>query len=324
MKRVTGVVIILTLSFLWTTLAPVGAETITRGQMVQFQRHLEVAENEVIQGDVVSIFGTATVYGTVEGDLVGVFSPVKVEGGQVMGDAVTVFSPLTLMDARIGGDAISVLGGVKAESGTLVGGSAIGIMGFGLDARDAVIQGDRIDVAGVLPGNISGFGILAVLIAAILVIKQVVAFMAGVLAIVIFPHRFERMADHTFTDSGKKTLVGFLLNVGVLVLMAILGASVIGTPLVPLVIPAFMLLEFAGNTTVKITIGRRIATGLGRNWGAILELFVGTIVYILLEVTLVGKLLTFIFKLIGMGQVVDSRFGDQLPVVKQGGPVNAS
>jgi hypothetical protein len=302
----------------------VNASTVMRGQIVQFGSPVTVEANETIQGDVVSFFGAATIRGRVEGDLVGFFSPVQIQGGEVLGDTVAIFAPLSLRNAAIGRDAISIFGGITADGETNIDGSAISVMGSGLDARQAQVRGDRIDVAGFLPGNISGFSLLAILIALLLVAKQAVAFVIGVLAIVIFPERFEQMSDYAFQDMGNKTLVGFLLNIGIFVLIVILAVTVVGAPLIPLVFPAFMLLEFAGNTTMKIAFGRKISRGLGQRWGAILELFVGTLIYLLLQITLVGNLFTFIFKLIGIGQVVDSRFGDQLPEAPQGGFADAT
>ena len=300
-----------------------GAAQAARGQIVQFNRPIVVEENEVIEGDVVSIFGNVLIRGTVEGDLVGIFSPVVLQGGHVEGDAVVIFNPLTLQNGSVNGDAVSIFGGLRAQ-GSSVGGSAIGVMGAGLDLQQTTVQGDSVDVAGFLPGNVGGVGLLAILLAIFFVVKQVAAFIVGVIAIVLFPDRFERMAASAFDDVGKKMLVGFLLNIGIFVVIAILAVSVVGVPLVPLVFPAFILLEFTGNTTMKISLGKKISQGMGRNWGAIVELLVGTLIYLLLEITLVGKLFTFIFKLIGMGEVVDSRFGDQLPIKHQGGTTYAS
>lgn len=320
-KRMTFMIIIVLFLVLPVTAS---ATTQLRGQIVQFGNPVVVEQDEVIKGDVVSFFGAATIQGRVEGDVVGIFSPINVTGGEVTGDTVAIFGPVSLEQAALGRDAISIFGGLSAGTGTTIDGSAIAVMGSGLDVREAVIAGDRIDVAGFLPGNISGFTVLGLLFAALMVIKHVTAFVVGVLAIVIFPDRFERMADHAFEDIGRKTMIGLLVNLGVFVLIVILAVTVVGAMLIPLVFPAFMLLEFAGNTTMKMAFGRKIAGGMGQKWGSILELFVGTLLFLLLDITLVGKLFTFIFKLIGMGMVVESRLGDQLPRQTQGGLANES
>jgi len=320
-KRMTFMIIIVLFLVLPVTAS---ATTQLRGQIVQFGNPVVVEQDEVIQGDLVSFFGAATIQGRVEGDVVGIFSPINVTGGEVTGDTVAIFGPVSLEQAVLNRDAISIFGGLSAGSGTTIDGSAIAVMGSGLDVREAAIAGDRIDVAGFLPGNISGFTVLGLLFAALMVIKHVTAFVVGVLAIVIFPDRFERMADHAFEDIGRKTMIGLLVNLGVFVLIVILAVTVVGAMLIPLVFPAFMLLEFAGNTTMKMAFGRKIAGGMGQKWGSILELFIGTLLFLLLDITIVGKLFTFIFKLIGMGMVVESRLGDQLPRQTQGGLTNES
>ncbi len=311
LKRITASILLVALMTAMPFAA--GAAQAARGQIVQFNRPVVVEENEVIEGDVVSFFGDVLIRGTVEGDLVGVFSSVVLQGGHVEGDAVAIFNPLSLQDGSVNGDAISIFGGLRAYE-SAIGGSAIGVMGFGLDLQRTTVQGDSVDVAGFLPGNVGGFGLLAVLLAIFFVVKQIAAFIMGVIAIVIFPDRFEKMSIRAFDDVGKKMLVGFLINIGIFVLIAILAASVVGVPLVPLVFPAFILLEFTGNTTMKINLGKKISQSMGRNWGTILELLVGTLLYLIFEITIVGKVFTFIFKLIGIGEVIDSRFGDPMPV----------
>ena len=311
LKRITASILLVALMTAMPFAA--GAAQAARGQIVQFNRPVVVEENEVIEGDVVSFFGDVLIRGTVEGDLVGVFSSVVLQGGHVEGDAVAIFNPLSLQDGSVNGDAISIFGGLRAYE-SAIGGSAIGVMGFGLDLQRTTVQGDSVDVAGFLPGNVGGFGLLAVLLAIFFVVKQIAAFIMGAMAIVIFPDRFEKISIRAFNDVGKKMLVGFLINIGIFVLIAILAASVVGVPLVPLVFPAFILLEFTGNTTMKINLGKKISQSMGRNWGTILELLVGTLLYLIFEITIVGKVFTFIFKLIGIGEVIDSRFGDPMPV----------
>lgn len=299
-----------------------GADPGMRGQIVRFGSPVVVERGEVVKGNVISVFGAATVSGRVEGDLVGIFGPVNVDGGQVTGNTVALFGSVALREASLGGDAVAIFGGVSAGPATTIGGSAVAVLGSGLDMRQSTVLGDRIDVAGFLPGNLSGFTILTVLFAVLMAVKQAIAFVLGVLAIVIFPQRFEGMADHAFEDIGRNTMIGLLVNLGVFLLIVILAVTVVGAILIPLVLPAFMLLEFAGNTTMKIAFGKKIGEGMGHQWGSILELFVGTLLFLVLDITLVGKLFTFVFKLMGIGVVVESRLGDKIPRSKPGGMAN--
>ena len=301
--------------------APAGAagEHMVRGQQVQFFSPVRVEANETVNGDVVSFFGSAHIEGEINGDVIGIFSSVDLQEAQVQGDVVTILQTSSIHNAHIQGDVISVLGGVYGSGDSRIDGDAVGIMGQGLNLEQTVVMGSHIDVLGGLPFNLSGFGLLAALLAVFFVLKQILAFVLGVIAIVVFPERFERMAKASFDEVGRKTLIGLLINGGAWILLIILAVSVVGAPLISVLIPTYMLLEFGANTTIKMAFGRKIARGFGRNWGSILELFLGTMLFILLEITVVGKVFTFLFKLMGLGQIVDSRFGDMTLAESGGG-----
>ncbi len=312
MKKFSGKVIIALIALVLILSIPVSAsiQHVARGQQVQFFSPVTIEANETVNGDVVTFFSSAEIHGQVNGDVVGIFSHVEISRGHVNGDVVSVLQSVSLHNAHVQGDVVSVLGGVHGSGNSQINGDAIAVMGQGLNLNDTTVLGSHIDVLGGMPINISGFGLLATLLAIFFVVKQILAFALGVIAIVVFPERFERMAAASFDDVGRKTLVGLLVYGGAWVLLVILVVSVVGAPLLSILIPSFMLLEFGANTTMKIAFGQKMARGMGKNWGSIAELFLGTLLFVLLEITIVGKVFTFLFKLMGLGQIVDSRFGD--------------
>jgi len=297
---------------------------VVKGQQVQFFSPVTIEANETVNGDVVTFFSSAEIHGQVNGDVVGILSNVEVNRGHVQGDVVSILQSVTLQHAHVQGDVISVLGGVHGSGNSQINGDAIAVMGQGLNLNDTRVLGSHIDVLGGMPINISGFGLLATLLVIFFVVKQILAFALGVIAIVVFPERFERMAAASFDDVGRKTLVGLLVYGGAWVLLVILVVSVVGAPLISILIPSFMLLEFGANTTMKMAFGQKIARGMGKQWGSIAELFLGTLLFVLLEITIVGKVFTFLFKLMGLGQIVDSRFGDFTLTEQKGGNHAAS
>ncbi|SDY60324.1 hypothetical protein [Tindallia californiensis] len=290
--------------------ANAATETIELGQQIQFFSSVTVDHNEIVNGDVVTFFGHTEIRGQVKGDVVGIFSSIALQEGHVQGDVVSIFQSVALTRASAQGDVISILGGVEGKDHSHISGDAIAIMGSGLRLEDTTVEGSHIDVLGGMPFQFSGIGLLAALLAIIFLIKQIVAFILGVIAILVFPERFERMAEASFDEVGRKTLIGLLVNAGAWILILILAISVVGAPLISVVIPTFMLMEFGANTTVKIAFGRKIARSLHKEWGSMIELLIGTLLFILLEITVIGKVFTFLFKLMGLGQIVDSRFGD--------------
>ncbi|SCY73999.1 hypothetical protein [Alkaliphilus peptidifermentans] len=260
-----------------------------RGEIVSFFKSVHVSSEDSVS-DVVSIFGDVWIDGEVRQDVVAIFGNVVVNG-------------------NVNSDVIAIFGGITVTKNAKVNRDAISILGHGI-TNDGVIYRDRINVMGIMPVGAPPIGILFILLATLILIKQILAYILSVVAVLFFNDRFDRMATNINFDIGKKALIGLLVYFGAFVLAAILVIIVIGVPLVVLLIPALSLVEFAGNTTAKLAIGRGIGKRIGNNWSIMLELLVGTIVYILIEITIIGKLFTMALKFVGMGEVVDSRFGE--------------
>ncbi len=288
-------VLILVTSFAW------GSSLSYKGDIVSFFKDVSVSRDTVVRGNVVSIFGDVSVKGTAEGDVVAIFGRVEVEG-------------------TVRRDTVSIFGGITVAPGGTIERNATAILGHGI-INNGSIDRDITNILGFFPFGVSPTKILLALLLLITVVKQICAFILALIAIVIMPDRFERMTENLQEDMGKRAVIGILMYIGAFVLVVILIMTVIGAPIVALLIPALMLLEFAGNTTMKIYVGRRISSALDKKWTVIMELLLGTIIYTVLELILVGKLVTFILKLIGVGEVINSRFGSEprRPIMQAGG-----
>ena len=75
-----------------------------------------------------------------------------------------------------------------------------------------------------------------------------------------------------------------------------------------------IILRFLGNLVVKVAIGRKIASNFNKEYGIAMELLIGTVVYIILDITAVGRVFTFIAKFFGMGEVIQSIFAKKQQV----------
>lgn len=260
-------------------------------EIVSFFKDVNISKNTTVNGDIVTFFGDISLMGTVEGNVVAIFGKVEVAGTAKK-------------------DVVSVFGGITVTPNGTIERSAVAVLGYGIE-NSGSINHDIVSVLGFFPYGMPAIAMILLLLLVFTVIKQMLAFIFSVVAIVIFPQRFERMASNIRQDTGKKALIGILVYLGGFVLTAILIMTVLGAPLIALVFPVILLLELAGNTAIKISIGRRVATVLDKSWTTIMELLLGTLVFTLLELTIIGRLFTFIMKLIGVGEVIHSRFGDE-------------
>lgn len=261
------------------------------GEMVSFFKDVNVSENTAVKGNIVALFADISIQGTVEGDVVAIFGRVEVEGTAKK-------------------DVVSVFGGITVTPSGTIERSATAVLGYGI-LNNGSINRDIVSILGFFPFGMTPMAMIVMLLLVFTIIKQMLAFVFSVIAIIIFPQRFDRMSSNIKQDTGKKALIGVLVYLGGFVLTAILIMTVIGAPLLALIFPVILLLEFTGNTAIKISIGRKLATVLDKSWTTIMELLMGTIIFTLLELIIIGRLFTFIMKIIGIGEVIHSRFGDE-------------
>ena len=279
----TIIVVILSASAAW------GNSLNYKGDIVSFFKSVTVNHDTMVRGSIVSIFGDVNVVGAVEGDIVAIFGRVKVEG-------------------TVNRDVVSIFGGITVAPRGMIEGNATTVLGHGI-VNNGTIRRDTVNILGFFSPGMSPIKILFMLFLLLTVVKEAFVFVMSVVAIVVFPERFERMTEDIKEDPGKKAVIGILLYIGTFILGVILIMTVIGAPIVVLLIPALLLLEFTGATVVKVYVGRKIATSLNKKWTVIMELLLGTVIYTLLELLIIGKLVTFIMKLIGIGEVIYSRLG---------------
>lgn len=290
-SRLSKVLLIVLVSILLLTTVALGQEKVAYGDLISFFKQITIDENTIIEGDVVSLFGDANIKGGVNGDVVAIFGRVKVDG-------------------RVRGDVVSVFGGVSNTSRGEINGEVVSVLGHDLH-NQGIIRGGSTNILGFAPYGITSIGIFISMLVLLLLVQNGVAYVMSLIAVILFSEKADRMAEQAFTDGGRKAVIGLLAYGGAFIGGVILIATVIGIPLLAILIPATLLLGFLGNTVAKLAIGRKIKTKYNKQWSIMLELLVGTLVYALLEIIIVGKLITFAFRIIGIGEIIESRFGEK-------------
>ncbi len=263
--------------------------------MVGFFRNIHVENNEEIHGNTVAIFGNVDVDGKVNGDVVSIFGNTRVNG-MVMGTVVSVIGGVDINNGGVvQGDVVQVLGGrINEEQGSRIHGSRVGISSFGV------------------PG-VTGVPLLLLIIILFTLVKLVIGYLMSVIAVMIFPRRFENMSKWASIDISRRFLIGILVVVGYYVVAALLLMVVLGIPFVLLIIPIMVLLGFTGNTAVKLAIGNRIGKSMGKDFSQMMSLFIGTLAYAIVDLTIIGKSAIFVGRAIGIGAVIDSNIGGKNP-----------
>lgn len=275
---------------LWVFLTLGVASGVTQYQeMFSIFQPVHVHEREMVLGDVVVLFNDTYIQGHVTGDVFTLLGKIHVSG-------------------TIEGDAISIFGGIEIDETGRVMGNSVGILGQGV-LNQGYVGKEIFSVLSfaILSGFLPGFFIMMLCLT---LVKQGLAVGVSLIMMLLFPTRFDRMAEGISQNKGGKLLIGLLIYAGALIGAVVLVMTIIGAPLVVLLIPAILILGFMGNVTGKIALGKGFGKKLNKNWSNIMELLVGTVIFTILDITLVGSMLTFIIKLVGVGELFHSRFGE--------------
>jgi cytoskeletal protein CcmA (bactofilin family) len=258
-----------------------------------------------VEDDVHSGFGDVLVTGKVKGDIDAGFGDVKIEG-PVEGDVRAEFGDV-YVDAPIKGDVNVGWGdvdlGPKAEiSGNLecegceITGNRGAVKGH-MMARGMAIDFD--DSHG--PSIIGFFGWLF----------AALAFAAcAMLAAVVAPRPLTSAARRAEESPGRSFVYGLISLPAFFVLCVALAVTIIGIPLLVLLVPAYLALLFFGALVAAFFIGTRVLMVTGRyRVGNALAAVVGAMILAATTfIPVLGDLLLYALSLLGAGAIILALF----------------
>jgi cytoskeletal protein CcmA (bactofilin family) len=264
----------------------------------------------LVEDDVHSGFGDVLVSGKVKGDIDAGFGDVKIEG-PVEGDVRAEFGDV-YVNAPVKGNVNVGWGDVDLGPDAEISGN--------LECEGCEITGNRGAVKGHMmargmaldfdeshgPGIIGFFGWLF----------AALAFAAcAVLAAVVAPRPLTSAASKAEESPGRSFVYGLVSLPVVFVLCVVLAVSVVGIPLLLLLVPAYLALLFFGALVAAFFIGTRVLMVTGRyRVGNALAAVVGAI--ILAATTLIpviGNLLLYALSLLGTGAIILALFSRRRP-----------
>ncbi len=269
--------------------------------------------------EAVSVMGSTTVNGVVEGPAVSIFGDTRINGSTGQ-EAIAILGNVHI-NGTVGGEVVAVLGNVDLGPKADVKGSMV-IIGGKLN-RDpaATFKGDLQEIPVpmwsteklvglktwfkecLLWGRPLAFGrnlTWAWMIA-------VAVFSLYVLLALLFPRAFEKCAQ-TLEERPGSSLLAVLLTILIIpVLIVLLIITGVGVLLLPFVIVGLILGSIFGKAVMHAWLGRRITCyfGPGPMQHAAVATFLGSVILLLLyTVPFLGFILFKVLGIIGLGVVV--------------------
>jgi hypothetical protein len=264
----------------------------------------------VVEDDVHSGFGDVLVTGEVKGDIDAGFGDVKIEG-PVDGDVRAEFGDVYVNDS-VGGDVNVGWGDVDlGPDGEILG---------NLECEGCEITGNRSEVKGDMMARgmaldfdeSHGKGIIGFvgwLFAAL-------AFAAcAVLAAVVAPRPLSSAASRAEESPGRSFIYGLVSLPVIFMLCVVLAVSIVGIPLLLLLVPAYLALLFFGTLVAAFFIGTRVlmVTGRYRVGNALAALVGAMILAATTFIPVLGDLLLYALSLLGTGAIILALFSRRSP-----------
>ncbi|HHY98430.1 MAG TPA: polymer-forming cytoskeletal protein [Firmicutes bacterium] len=281
------------------------AESKRSGGSFVFGGSIHVDADEVVEGGVVSMGGKVTVDGRVIGDAVSIGGPVEVNG-TVEGDVVSVGSRIYLGEkARVTGDVTSVGGSIERSPGAVVQGD-VTTSGFPFTFRFGNMIWPHMRWAPRhMPWEFFG---------AMWIIRLIGALVLSLAIVAIWPNHTAAVASAIEAKLGRITLVGLVAWLLLVPSIIILAITLIGIPLIPLWVLFYIVAAMFGHAAVSILVGDRVAKLANATMTQLVKVLVGALIIALLGwVPGLGALVAVVVGVIGLGGVLETRFGTNKP-----------
>lgn len=277
-----------------------------------------IAEGSTVY-EAVSVLGSTTVNGVVEGPAVAVFGDARVNGS-TGGETIAVLGNIHI-DGTVGGEVVAVLGNVDLGPKAEVKGDMVIIGGKLTRDPAATFKGDLQEIpipmwSGDVALGLKTWFKRCVLLGRPLAFGEhlgwawtiaVAVFALYVLLALLFPRGFEKCAQ-TLEQRPGSSLLAVLLTVLIIpVLVVLLIITGVGILLLPFVIVGLIIGSIFGKAVMHAWLGRRITGYFGPGplqHVAVATLLGGVILLLLYTVPFLGFFLFKVLSIIGLGVVV--------------------
>ena len=227
---------------------------------------IEVAADEIVQGDVVCIGGTASVAGRVRGNVVVVGGTLTLTG-EVDGELVAVGSSVSFgPDAAVGDDVVTV-GSVVDDGGLEYGGERVNV----------------IPVFGI-PTARGAFGVFASILGWMALLRVFLVFVVVLAYLALAPRQVLELSERVRSGYIRALFVGLVAHAAMFVLSLLLAITVIGLPVLLVLLAAFWLLRILGRAGLFHAVGYGLGRGISREMSLVGATLLGFVPWALLVV----------------------------------------
>lgn len=254
-----------------------------------------------------------------EDNVIRIFEDVEIaEDKEISGNVVAVMGDVKV-DGKVMGDVVAIMGDLEINN--YVGGEVVSIMGSLIQGTNADIKGNITEVSVANLSNINlgfPFALSGFFGWYFKIIKLIVSFGLVVLVFSFMPNHQKNMANAVKKEPWRKLFIGIIASLLIPVVILLTALTIIGIPLIPVVIFLIAAAKFIGYVAIVYIVGERIA-GIGKaDMSIYLQLLLGVAaLWILNIIPIFGIIAYLVVTFIALGAVIDTKFGTNRPWFKR-------
>jgi hypothetical protein len=227
---------------------------------------IAIAADETVQGDVVCIGGSASVAGRVLGDVVVVGGTLGLTGA-VEGQVVAVGSNVSFgADASVRKDVVTV-GSVIDDAGLEYGGQRVNV----------------VPVFGI-PTARGAFGVFAAILGWMALLRVFLVFVVILAYLALAPRQVLELSEQVRSGYVRALFVGLVAHAAMFVLALLLAITVIGLPVLLVLLAGFWVLRILGRAGLFHAVGHGLGRGISREMSLVGATLLGFVPWALLVV----------------------------------------
>jgi hypothetical protein len=229
--------------------------------------------------------------------------------GVVLKDAVSIGGDVIVTSTgKINRNAVSIGGSVITHSGAIISGERVtfeNVPGIAALGNIGMVQNAAAQFQRALKSTIQFLKSIYWLNTSLLLLAL------GYLAVYLVPERVVTISRTLATHYGKCSVIGLVVFLTVLPLAIMSGISVIGIPLVPLILATLSVSVLLGWVSLGLLVGRLLPFNLMRESDTFCALSGLVLLTLIGAVPILGLLLISVSGLMSVGAVFLSKFGSE-------------
>ncbi len=268
--------------------------------LFEINENIILQENE-IASNIFSLNGQIEVNGIVEGSVFSIGKPVYIKG-LVEENVIVLAGDIVLLEnSSVRGNAIAINGDVLQSYGSMVWGGIKEVKIIPDLSKFPLFK--NVNKFSWHPFYYLELPILS------LVFQFITKLFLAIFFVLLMPNKIMYYARSVQERPWKNLFLGIIVLFSMPILIIFLGLTILGIPLIPILILLSLFIGYLGGLAIKYALGDILLNKINiKNKSPILIMFIGLLILELFMITPILRIILPVFYFLGLGTIINNLF----------------